>query len=102
VHIFNAGWHFGYVMEPERIAEKIGAFSHSEFDNPYFRDMARIERCRQDHTDLFERQVNEFEIVGLNEMPQVIRNNPEKYKDFIYDYESYSRCYSVLPEPQTA
>jgi len=95
--IYDAGWHFSYVMEPSRIAEKIGAFSHSEYDNPYYRDVKRIEFCRHELKDLFDRGVHEYELVSLDEMPAVVRQHPERYSEFIKQYESAGN-HTVLQE----
>ena len=81
--IKDAGWHFSYIMSPERISRKIGAFSHSEYDNPQCRDIHRIENCRRDHTDLFERSSQVYQTVGLDELPESVSSHPEKYSEFL-------------------
>lgn len=79
----NAGWHFSYIMQPARIVEKLGAFAHSEYDTPKWCDLDRIEACRRNHTDLFERPDHIYEITGLDDLPEAIRKHPEDYAEFL-------------------
>jgi len=102
IHIENAGWHFSYIMPPEKIAEKLGAFSHSEYDKPPFTDIDWITSCMMSGRDLFGRHNTKYQFTDLSDLPKVIRNNPEKYKEFIYDHEQYTRRNSVLQESKTA
>ena len=82
----NAGWHFSYLMSPERIAEKLGAFSHSECDRPEFANIGHIEKCRREGIDLFGRPGYEYSFTDLSELPKCIRDNPGKYSRHIGDY----------------
>jgi beta-1,4-mannosyl-glycoprotein beta-1,4-N-acetylglucosaminyltransferase len=94
-HIKDAGWHFSYVMAAHRIAEKIGAFSHSELNRPQWRDETNIENRRQNMVDLYDRFKYVFDIAPMTEMPEEIQNHPERYSDFIKDYAD-TCCHSVL------
>lgn len=82
----NAGWHFAYLMSPERIAEKLGAFSHSECDRPEYTNIEHIKKCRREGIDLFGRPGYEYSFTDLSELPKCISNNPGKYSKFIVDY----------------
>jgi len=94
-HIRNAGWHFSYIMKAEKMAEKIGAFSHTECNKPEWRDETYIENCRQNMVDLFNRFDYVFDIAPLSEMPEEIQNHPERYSEFIKDYAD-TCCHPVL------
>jgi beta-1,4-mannosyl-glycoprotein beta-1,4-N-acetylglucosaminyltransferase len=85
VRIENAGWHFSYIMNPERIIEKLGAFSHSEYDKSPYTDIDWIEKSRKSGLDLFGRDAR-YVFTDLSGLPESIRNNPDKYKEFIRDY----------------
>ena len=85
--ITDAGWHFSYIMDAHKIAEKIGAFSHQEFDTPHWRDEERIENCRQNMVDLYDRFNYTFDLAPMSEMPEEIQNHPEKYSEFIKSME---------------
>lgn len=82
----DAGWHFAYLMSPERIAEKLGAFSHSEYDRPEYTNIEHIEKCRSEGIDLFGRPGYEYIFTDLSELPKCIRDNPGKYSKYIADY----------------
>ncbi|TBO31083.1 hypothetical protein EYS42_07465 [Aquabacterium lacunae] len=54
-YVNDAGWHFSYFMTPEQIAEKIGSFSHQEYNTAQMRDIDRISQAMSAQTDLFGR-----------------------------------------------
>ncbi|MHC4156223.1 MAG: glycosyltransferase family 17 protein [Planctomycetota bacterium] len=81
--IENAGWHFSYIMDAHKIANKIGAFSHSEYDTPHWRNEERIEKCRQNMVDLYDRFNYVFDLAPMSEMPEEIQDHPERYSEFI-------------------
>ena len=82
VIITNAGWHFGYLMSPERIALKLETFSHSEFDTDFYKNTDRIKSCMDSNIDLFSRDGIEYFIEPLD-APKYVLNNMYKYKEFI-------------------
>ena len=88
----DAGWHFAYLMSPEKIAEKLGAFSHSEYDRPEYTDIEHIEKCRSEGKDLFNRPGPgyEYSFTDLSELPRCIRENPEKYSKYIKEVQPAS------------
>jgi len=47
----DGGWHFAYAMPPDRIREKLRAFSHAEHDTP--ENAAAVESRRDTLADLF-------------------------------------------------
>jgi len=51
--IENGGWHFSFLGGPQRIREKIEAFSHSEYDNPYYK--GKIAQNVENFRNIFER-----------------------------------------------
>lgn len=80
--VLNAGWHFGYLMTPDKIAAKLEAFSHSEFDNEYFKDPERIQNCLDGNADLFARSDMTYTVEPLD-APQYVMKNRKKYANFI-------------------
>jgi beta-1,4-mannosyl-glycoprotein beta-1,4-N-acetylglucosaminyltransferase len=55
-YVNDAGWHFSYFMTPEKIAEKIGSFSHQEYNTAHMRDIDRISQALVAKVDLFGRE----------------------------------------------
>lgn len=51
----NAGWHLSYFMTAQEISDKLGAFSHAEYDTPKWRDIDRIQHHIDNKLDLFDR-----------------------------------------------
>jgi len=82
----NAGWHFAYLMSPERIVEKLGAFSHTECNRPEYTNIEHVEKCRREGIDLFGRPDYKFRFTDLSELPKCIRDNPGKYSKYIAGY----------------
>jgi beta-1,4-mannosyl-glycoprotein beta-1,4-N-acetylglucosaminyltransferase len=66
---FNCGWHFSYLMEPSKIAEKIQSFQHTEFNNLQFKNLANIQSALRWRRDLYHRPIF-FRRAGLNRLPQ--------------------------------
>jgi beta-1,4-mannosyl-glycoprotein beta-1,4-N-acetylglucosaminyltransferase len=73
----DRGWHFSYLGGPEKIREKINAFSHQEMNIPKF--TGNIDERVEKGIDLFDRNYK-FERVDLKEMPEYIINNANKYQ----------------------
>jgi len=81
--IENGGWHFSYLMTPEKIIEKIQSFSHSEYDTDYFKDPERILKCMESGVDLYERKGKlKFRFEQLD-VPKYVEENIERFKKYI-------------------
>lgn len=78
----NAGWHFGYLMTVDKIANKLEAFSHSEFDTDFYKNQDRIQKCLDSGVDLFGRAGITYSIEPLD-APKYVMNNIDKYRQFI-------------------
>ena len=89
----NGGWHFTRVISPEEIHEKeLDAEHHDEYraskKNPErIRDL--IKRRMIDHDHLADSRENKYgkefalKQLSLERMPIYIKENPEKYKEFL-------------------
>ena len=83
--IKNGGWHFSYLMKPEDIIKKIESMAHTEFNKKDFKNVSKIEENVKNLTDLYSRGQT-FKKVSIDETyPDYIRNNLDKYKQFILD-----------------
>jgi beta-1,4-mannosyl-glycoprotein beta-1,4-N-acetylglucosaminyltransferase len=82
-HIFGGGWHFSYMGGAERIREKIGATSHTELDRPEFRELAHVEQCMAQGSDLFGREMR-FQVVPLDAgFPAYLLAHQERFSHLI-------------------
>ena len=85
--IEDGGWHFSYLMSPEKMAEKIGAFSHQEFNKPDFKDPNTISDRIAAREDLFGRKSKTPMVTQPfdNRFPEFLVKNKEAYSDLILD-----------------
>jgi len=81
--IFDGGWHFSFLKEPRRIAEKIKGYSHQEYNLPEITDEKKIEERIKNRVDIFERNFKYKKIDLDNTFPSYILENQSKYKDWI-------------------
>lgn len=81
IKIPNTGWHWSFLSTPDKMAEKIGAFSHTEFDVPDIKNNI-AENVRRGK-DLFFRG-GEMIVVPIDEsFPSYIRNNQKLWSKYI-------------------
>lgn len=81
--IENGGWHFSYLMEPEKIKEKIMSFGHSEFNRREFIDLEIIENNIKNNKDLFGRDQFYKKVELDKTFPKIIFDKKLNYKDWI-------------------
>ncbi len=89
VLISNAGWHFGYLMSPERIALKLETFSHSEYDTDFYKNINHIKSCMDSNSDLFGRDSVEYFIETLD-APKYVMDNIHRFSEFIKSPDTIS------------
>lgn len=87
--IENGGWHFSYCGGTQAIAQKIGAFSHQEYNTPRFTDAAHLSTVQRECRDLFERP----DMVltpkpGLDHLPRCVQDDPKRWKQHLPFYEA--------------
>lgn len=83
IKIPNCGWHFSFLGGVEKIKEKIGAFSHTEFDNPFIKD--NIENNIENNNDLFFRngKLVPISVCKRNGFPDYICENEKELSHLI-------------------
>lgn len=80
----NSGWHFSWIMTPERISEKMSSISHTEYDLPHLNNKDHIIDALTNAKDIWnrDRKMAKQELIK-EKFPAYLVNNAEKYKDFI-------------------
>ncbi|KNC90073.1 benzoate transporter [Trabulsiella odontotermitis] len=80
----NSGWHFSWIMTPERISEKMSSISHTEYDLPQLNNKAHIIDALTNAKDIWnrERKMVKQEL-NAEKFPAYLIENAERYKDFI-------------------
>lgn len=79
--IDNGGWHFSFIGTVDNMIAKIDAYSHQEFNVPYFTDRDKILEKIANCQDIFGRPIN-FRLVEIDEtLPKHIIDNKEYYQE---------------------
>lgn len=82
--IDNGGWHFSWVMTPERISEKMSSISHTEYDLPEFNNQEHIMKVIANAEDIWgrDRTLAKQEMTK-QKFPAYLVENIDKFKRFI-------------------
>ena len=83
--IYEGGWHFSFLKEPERISKKIKSYSHSEYNKPEFTDEKKIKERIRNRIDIFDRDFKYKKVDLDNTFPKYILENLSKYKNWIIE-----------------
>lgn len=82
--ISNAGWHFSWIMTPERIAEKMSSISHTEYDLPHLNNREHIIDALTHGKDIWNRDRKMIkQPLTSPSFPTYLVDNADKYQDFI-------------------
>ncbi|WP_137903662.1 benzoate transporter [Enterobacter sp. 2VL] len=80
----NSGWHFSWIMTPERISEKMSSISHTEYDLPHLNNKDHIISALTNSKDIWNRErVMKKQELSKDNFPAYLVDNAENYKDFI-------------------
>jgi beta-1,4-mannosyl-glycoprotein beta-1,4-N-acetylglucosaminyltransferase len=80
----NAGWHFSYLGEIDRIIRKIESISGQEYNTEQNKDRIRLKEKIEFGLDLFDRDNHTWEYVAVdNKYPEYILKNIEKFGSYI-------------------
>ncbi|MDR9891584.1 benzoate transporter [Pseudenterobacter timonensis] len=82
--IKEAGWHFSWIMTPERISEKMSTISHTEYDLPHLNNKEHIIRAITEAKDIWNRERKMIkQDLCPTRFPAYLVENAHKYNDFI-------------------
>lgn len=85
-HINNGGWHFSWVMSPERISKKMSSLSnHQDMNTPEFNNMTHINNVISAGTDIWNRG-RETKLIGLGDgiLPEYLVEHFDDYKEYFW------------------
>ncbi|EXJ80669.1 hypothetical protein A1O3_06953 [Capronia epimyces CBS 606.96] len=96
--IFNSSWHCSSCFETvAEMANKIGSFSHTEYDQPEFKDPAEIVRRVRNGLDLFDREDEKYEKVdSRTDIPAYLKANEERFA-FMIDRDPLNANFRDYP-----
>ena len=87
--IEDGGWHFNYLLKPEQISKKLKSLAATQWDwgekltKEEFFSIKNIEEKIYSKKDLFNRGHNYQKITIDKSFPQFIRENLDKYKNWL-------------------
>ena len=81
----EGGWHFSYLMSPEKIKQKLSSFAHSEFNNRNYNNIHKIKESIEGKKDLFDRPILYKKVKINHKFPNYILENLSKFKNFIIE-----------------
>ena len=81
--IYDGGWHFSFVKTPEKISQKLTSYAEQQFNNEKFNNIKKIKEKINNNEDLLGRDFKYRKIEIDNSYPKYIRENKEKFKNFI-------------------
>ena len=81
--IQDGGWHFTYLMDFQKISDKIRSSEHSEFNKSNFTDIDNIQFRVENLIDPFDRNYKLKKIMIDDTYPKYIFNNQEYYTNWI-------------------
>jgi Glycosyltransferase family 17. len=81
----NGGWHFSFLGNPKKIANKIRAFSHQEYNLPEYTNYSKIQERMDSAVDVFSRQEHApIQYVKVDSSyPAYITENLNRFKHLI-------------------
>ena len=81
--IYEGGWHFSFLKDPNSIKNKIVSYSHQEYNTEEFIDIEFIKKRILRGEDLFGRDIK-YRIIDIDKSyPSYIIENKEKFKNWI-------------------
>ena len=81
--INDGGWHFSYLMSPEKIKLKVESFAHGEFNRKDITNIESIKNKINKNKDIFNRNIS-FQKVQIDDsFPEYIVKNIQKFSEFI-------------------
>ncbi|WP_039056882.1 benzoate transporter [Enterobacter sp. Bisph1] len=80
----DAGWHFSWIMKPERISEKMSTISHTEYDLPHLNNREHIINALTNAKDIWGRDRKMVrQDLTKDKFPAYLVDNAKKFEDFI-------------------
>tara|TARA_B100001057_G_scaffold2976_1_gene2706 strand:- start:598 stop:1425 length:828 start_codon:yes stop_codon:yes gene_type:complete len=80
--IEDGGWHFSFIVTPEKIKEKMLAYGHGELNTDKFTNLEYIENRIKNHKDIFS-DTDLHKVNIDNSFPRYILENRKKLFDYL-------------------
>jgi len=80
--LHDACWHFSFFGGIERMAKKIHAFSHAEYDQSHYTDAQHLQQAKAENRDLFERGYPMSFRSTEDTLPSYLLENRSRFKEW--------------------
>src|SRR5579872_3126968 len=80
--LYQAGWHFSYMGGEDHVIEKLGAYSHQEYNTPPYTTPGYFKQCLLTGVDPLHGDSGVKPIDSLAELPVTVVRNKARYKDY--------------------
>jgi beta-1,4-mannosyl-glycoprotein beta-1,4-N-acetylglucosaminyltransferase len=96
--ISNSSWHCSSCFETvAQMSDKIGSFSHTEYDRPEFKEPAEIVRRVRNGKDLFDREGEDYNKVDSRvDIPRYLMENEKRFA-FMIDRDPMNANFKDYP-----
>ena len=81
--INDGGWHFNYLLEPEKISKKLKTFAHIQYNKDEFTNVDVIKENINKKRDLFNRKHKYYKVQLDDTFPDYILKNQSKFNQWI-------------------
>lgn len=82
--VADAGWHFSWIMTPERISEKMSSISHTEYDLPHLNNKDHIIEALTHAKDIWGRDRKMVkQTLSKEKFPHYLVDEKEKFSAFL-------------------
>ena len=96
VLIPDGGWHFTFLGDSKRIQNKLGSWSHQEYNNDAFNTKEYVEYVISHGKDILGRKLR-FSYMPASFLPKEVQMNPDRYSDILlFSPPKVSHVYDVL------
>jgi len=84
--IYDAGWHYSYMMNVEQIKNKLVSFSHTEFNTPHVIDQIDPVNQVASNKDILGRDHVDWQLITLDQvqLPTYVQNNLDHFSKYLY------------------
>lgn len=87
----DGGWHFSWMMTPERISEKMSTISHTEYDLPCFNNKEHIINALTNAKDIWGRDRKMVrQALTKEKFPAYLVDNARKFEKFIIQESTHT------------
>lgn len=78
----NGGWHFSFIMDYQKIKEKIQSYGHREYNNEEYTNIENIKKRILSGEDILKRGYK-FKKMSKSLLPDYVKENIDSFSDYL-------------------